>query len=531
MILVFGIPLFLLPDKWDQDHRIADWYNRSIGGNFYQRTLKSPLEKYLGGTFRLFSNSKGRFNFGFGRKERTELRVTASLPQGGTIEQLNEVMILFEKTIQGFHEIERFNLRIVGPQSAWMTISFKPEYENGSFPYYLKSLLESTAVNAGAADFRVFGVGRGFNNELRGEYLSTHLRMLGYNYAELWKISQSIREKLLEHMRIQNVYINSRRTSYVKDVKYFQFGLKDQDVLTHLNIAPTVLYTKLQNQQQDQGIAGELWDGTRYVPLRVTRSDRSSHRLYQLMNRPLWVDTTAYLKNKLLYTLEEQAGKLDITRWNQQYQLYVEYDFIGNSRLANRVKERMIKEIKPELPPGYTLQDERYSWWRNNPYALSWIIVAAILIIYLISAILFNSLKMAFYPLLMIPIAFVGIFLATYWLEFRFDQGGFTAFLFTAGLSVNAAIFIINDFIILRKKKPHLTNTAQYLKAFQGKIIPILLMVISTILGLLPFIIYDRNEPFWYSLAICTIAGMVFSMIGLLFWFPMMLKKIRKFHG
>jgi hypothetical protein len=41
-----------------------------------------------------------------------------------------------------------------------------------------------------------------------------------------------------------------------------------------------------------------------------------------------------------------------------------------------------------------------------------------------------------------------------------------------------------------------------YLKAFKNKIVPILFTIISTVLGLVPFVIYGQNEVFWFALAL-----------------------------
>lgn len=60
----------------------------------------------------------------------------------------------------------------------------------------------------------------------------------------------------------------------------------------------------------------------------------------------------------------------------------------------------------------------------------------------------------------------------------------------------------------------------RYIKAFNRKIQPISLTIISTILGLIPFLFDGPSEVFWFSFAVGTIAGLVFSIIALIFVFP-----------
>ena len=63
-----------------------------------------------------------------------------------------------------------------------------------------------------------------------------------------------------------------------------------------------------------------------------------------------------------------------------------------------------------------------------------------------------------------------------------------------------------------------------YIKAFNGKIIPIFLTKLSTIIGLIPFLLSGRDERFWFALAAGTIGGLVFSLIGLFVYQPIMLR-------
>ena len=86
-----------------------------------------------------------------------------------------------------------------------------------------------------------------------------------------------------------------------------------------------------------------------------------------------------------------------------------------------------------------------------------------------------------------------------------------------AGLTVNAGIYIICQL--------NNQNGKMFVKAFNHKIIPILLTILSTVLGMIPFLIDGPDEqPFWYSLAVGTIGGLVFSIIPILLFLPSVLK-------
>jgi multidrug efflux pump subunit AcrB len=75
----------------------------------------------------------------------------------------------------------------------------------------------------------------------------------------------------------------------------------------------------------------------------------------------------------------------------------------------------------------------------------------------------------------------------------------------------------------LRKKYPRRKGLDLYLKAFYRKAIPIILTIFSTALGLLPFIVYGQ-EVFWFSLAVGTIGGLVFSLLVIGLFIPIFFK-------
>ena len=121
---------------------------------------------------------------------------------------------------------------------------------------------------------------------------------------------------------------------------------------------------------------------------------------------------------------------------------------------------------------------------------------------------------------MLIPISFIGIFLTFYWFDFPFDQGGYTAFILLSGLVVNSLILILSDYNRLRRQFPKRTALALYLKAFRQKITPIFLSILSTGLGLIPFLLDGEQEVFWFALAAGTIGGLLFSVFVILFVTP-----------
>ena len=185
--------------------------------------------------------------------------------------------------------------------------------------------------------------------------------------------------------------------------------------------------------------------------------------------------------------------------------------------------------MKASLPMGYTIENKSNNWYwggdDSGQYKLLFIVIA---IIFFISAILFNSLRQPLAIIGVIPISYIGVFLTFYLFGLTFDQGGFAAFVLLCGITVNASIYILNEYNAIRRRYPRQRKTAAYVKAWNVKVIPIFLTVTSTVLGFLPFMIGEK-ESFWFSLAAGTIGGLVMSVIGIFFYLPLfLLPKYRK---
>ena len=95
--------------------------------------------------------------------------------------------------------------------------------------------------------------------------------------------------------------------------------------------------------------------------------------------------------------------------------------------------------------------------------------------------------------------------------------------------AVNASIYILNEYNSIRRRFPRLSALRAYVKAWNAKVVPIFLTVVSTILGFIPFMIGEDKEAFWFPLAAGTIGGLVMSVIGIFFFLPVFVLKQRDF--
>ncbi len=529
VILGFGIPVGNLPDEIKTpaeqepgDTKLAELYNKTLGGDMFKSEIKPILAKIMGGSLRLFTEHVFESSF-YSDPGKTTLYVRGQMPEGCTIHQLNDAVRKMEQYISRFEEVAQFETRITGYKNSSLTIQFTDEAEKSSFPYLLKSQIESKAISLGGMDWSVYGVGKGFSNALNLDYKNSHILLTGYNYDQLYKYAEQLETKLLENPRVEKTEITSSQ-GWRSNARY-EYNLSvDKNMLAAYNLRYSdytgSLFTQLYSRNLDA-----FYNQSELQPVVLVSSKNSDYNNWDFYNIPV---QTSQGQKKLSQAgnIEKRLSGKSIFKKNQVYQMYLNYNFIGPGPLSKMVQEREIDAINEVLPLGYKAQKTESNWWSwdRKDKKQYWLLLLIILIIYFITAILFESLLKPLVVISLIPISFIGVFLTFYLFDFNFDQGGFASFILLSGLVVNAAIYIINDFnnLVNRKNKSYSIGT--YLKAFNNKIVAIALTILSTVLGLIPFIWGGQKEVFWFAFAVGAMGGLLFSLVAILIYMPLFLK-------
>ncbi|MBG7630356.1 MAG: efflux RND transporter permease subunit [Bacteroidetes bacterium] len=525
LLLGFGIPIHLLPNKMEGESLIAETYNKTIGTDWFFSDVKPTLEKIMGGSLRLFTEHVYENSY-YSEPERTRLRVAGSMPEGCTIEQLNEVTQKMENYISSFEEVELFETRISSYKNASISIYFKEAFEFGGFPFTLKSLLESKAISLGGLDWSVSGVGRGFSNSLGSGYKNNRILLEGYNYDKLYSYAELLKEQLIENSntRVKEVEITSG--SWRGNTLHEYYLVFDNKKMALANVSQSGFYNHLKNQVHSNRLTS-IVENNEMQSVKLVADKYKKFNVWDLKNTPIVIGQNQYKLNQLASIEKKKTGNT-ISKINQQYRLTVAYDFIGTAPLAKKVRKENIEILEAKLPIGYKVFEQSYRGWNKSDKKQYYYLFVVILVIFFICSILLESIKQPLAIISMIPVAFIGVFLTFYFFDFNFDQGGYASFILLCGISVNSALYIMNDFNNLKRQYPNRNFKKLYFKAYNYKITPVILTIISTIVGLVPFIWDGQKEVFWFSFAVGSIGGLVFSLIGIVIYLPLfMVKRVR----
>ncbi|MDO5607256.1 MAG: efflux RND transporter permease subunit [Capnocytophaga sp.] len=521
--LLFGIPVFLLPDKIDKPSKWADLYNKIFNTETYKEKVKPITDKALGGTLRLFVQNVYEQGY-FGRDQETVLTITSSMPNGTTLPQMNALVQRMESYLSAFPEIKQFQTSIDNPNRASIQVFFTKEAARTYFPYQLKNSVIAKALVLGGGSWSVYGLeDRGFSNDVR-EFAGTYsVKLLGYNYDELTAWADSLKNNLQKYRRIQEVITGSEFSFYKTDYQEFLFHLDKKQLAIH-NTYPSQLFSSLSQVFGKDISAGMLFVGNQNEEIILQSKQSQQYDIWALQNIGNQSGKNHHKLNEFAQIVKGQAPQT-IAKENQQYRLVVQFNYIGSSQQGEKVLEKEVQNLNRQLPAGYKAEQQNRSWNWQKETKQYWLLGLLIVIIFFTTSILFNSLKQPFIVILIIPISFVGIFLTFWGFGLNFDQGGFASFVLLSGITVNANIYILNEYNDIRKRFPNLSSARVYLKAWNSKIIPILLTIISTILGFIPFVIGLKKEAFWFPLAAGTMGGLLFSLVGIFVLLPMFLVK------
>lgn len=203
------------------------------------------------------------------------------------------------------------------------------------------------------------------------------------------------------------------------------------------------------------------------------------------------------------------------------------FNFAGPKQIEQEFMDETTARINQLLPIGYRLHSGG-TFWFDGSNSFYWLIILIIIVIFFICSILFESLSQALIIICLIPILFIGVFLSFYFSGLSFEMGGFASLVLLSGLTVNAAIYILNEYNnqtknCLDAKRGMHNRFRIYIKSFNHKITPVFLTIISTILGLIPFLMDGKADYSWYTFAIGTISGLLFSLIALIVVMPILI--------
>ena len=222
-----------------------------------------------------------------------------------------------------------------------------------------------------------------------------------------------------------------------------------------------------------------------------------------------------------LIATESVLGPVTIERKNQERVLTVSAN-LYNRDLGSAVAElqEKLKALEP-LPTEFSISfsgdfEEQQKTFRELVLAFG----LALLLVYMVMACQFESLKDPLVVMFSVPLAAIGVVLALFWSKTTFNMQSFIGCIMLAGIVVNNAILLVDTANLLRRRDGLELDRAVR-EAGRRRLRPILMTTLTTILGLFPLALgWGDGGETQAPLARAVIGGLTSSTLITLFFIP-----------
>ncbi|MGH9835614.1 MAG: efflux RND transporter permease subunit, partial [Blastocatellia bacterium] len=221
-----------------------------------------------------------------------------------------------------------------------------------------------------------------------------------------------------------------------------------------------------------------------------------------------------------LVKMQRREGPVSIERQDQERLVQVSANY-ANRDLGSIMRDidRQLSGLSMSMPTGFSLNyGGEYEEQQKSFKELLFSLILAIVLVYMVMASEFESLRDPLIILFSIPLAAIGVCLSLFLTETTFNMQAFIGVILLAGIAVNNAIVLIDYTNLLRHRDKLLLKHAVEL-AGRRRLRPILMTTLCTMLGLIPMSLgFGEGAEVQAPMARVVIGGMLTStLITLLF--------------
>jgi len=465
----------------------------------------------------IFTFTVQSYNYGVGSGQPSYIRVSVGLRQGSELERANDIAKSFEAMVLYMEGVQKVTTDVTSTRMS-MSITFTDDALETAFPYALKDDLTSYASTFAGVGVSVTGVGDYFTTGgIGGSYspASFYVYIRGYNYNKVAEIAEDLGKQFEQISRVvkpvdTNFYGSRDRYDTVIRIKRAALNPYNLDVATVISIINR--YARRSSIGTSSiNVNDEL---VRYA---VKIKDFEELQLEDLKNVIVSTPGGEQVRLSRIVEFDEQKVMGSIKRYEQQYERVVGVEYRGPFQKG---RDEVNKVIEGKVyPNGYVVKEGRFSSYipiSAREKLNKWLaILFAVILVYMVTASLYESLLHPFVIILTVPMALIGVFLIFFFMGKVFTDAAYVGVILLAGIVVNNSIILVDHINLLRKRGMDLYSAV--IQGCKDRVRPILMTSATTIMGMLPLVVnlwffqqsraYDQQ--IWYSLALASIGGLL----------------------
>ncbi|MFT2008749.1 efflux RND transporter permease subunit [Pontibacter sp. 13R65] len=212
----------------------------------------------------------------------------------------------------------------------------------------------------------------------------------------------------------------------------------------------------------------------------------------------------------------------NIERIGRERAIGVTADLVGTP--LNVVNEQMTAFIQNELnvPPGVEIEFGGDIEEQQEAFGDLFLLLGlSILLVYIVMAAQFESLKDPFIIMFSLPFAFTGVMLALVLTSTKLSVIAFIGGIILVGIVVKNAIVLVDYIQLLRGRGLSLFDSI--IESGASRLRPVLMTTLTTLLAMFPLAISTgEGSETWKPMAVAVIGGLTFSTLVTLVFVPVM---------
>ncbi len=338
------------------------------------------------------------------------------------------------------------------------------------------------------------------------------LSIMGQDNEEVSFWANKIYEKIQFNKLITNLNIDEQN-------KGLQVSLKiNRDNASRLGISTKMIDNAIYSMFGQRQVSTIFTERNQYKVV-VEGMDHLREGIKSLENLYVVANTGKAVPLKSFLTISTGFSPLIISRLNQFPLITIAFD-LANKADLNKALSSIEKEIKKLDIPDYIITDFQGTAkiFKNSLNNEGWLILAAIIVVYIVLGVLYESYIHPITILSTLPSACIG---ALFCLWFNsLDVIGIIGIVLLIGIVKKNGIMMI-DFALEEQRKNNKTTEEAIYNACLIRFRPILMTTMAAILGVVPLVLgIGVGSELRQPLGVAIIGGLVFSQILTLYTTP-----------
>jgi CzcA family heavy metal efflux pump len=316
----------------------------------------------------------------------------------------------------------------------------------------------------------------------RGSQNPLEVEVLGYDFADAQAAAREVARVMRDVPGVADVQV-SREGNYpqwsvvVDREKAATAGLSQRDV------AQAALFSLNSNVSVNPSIFTDPRTGNQYnivvqldEPFRVRPEDLGKIFVTPAGGRPVVLSTIAQI--------QRSVAPVEIERKYQQRLIRVSGNPVG--RDLGAISDDIEGRLRAlQLPPGFAVQMGGQTAQQREAFSsLTFMSILALMLVYMVMASQFRSLKDPFIIMFSVPMGLIGIILALFLTRTTLSTTSFMGIIMMVGIVVSNGVLLIEYTNELRRRGAPLGEAV--VRAGRTRLRPILMTSLTTCFGLMP---------------------------------------------